>query len=454
MRKKYFGTLDFYKSVLFIAVPVMGQLFISTLVSILDSFMVARLGDIKMSGVNIANQVFFVVQVATSSLATAGGIFLSQYSGAKQKNGMQQAYRFKAILLLAVAILSMSVIYFFREPLLFAMVGANTNATEIVACSKSYLQIILLSFIPFSLSIAISTSLRETGSPRLPFVITLVAALVNALGNYALIYGNLGMPRLEVEGAAYATLIARFVEMVLFFVVARKKDFYVSLCNLWKIDFIIFKEIIKRSSWLLMSDLIWAFTETIINAVYNGLGGSEVVSGMSAGWTISDLFFLTQAGLGTAITVILGGLLGQNKTDEAREKAVWFKSLSLMVGAVVGIIEAGTGFILVPLIFGKLSPAAQGVAMSLLVMVALYMPAWNLTTAQYFILLAGGESKTMSRIETLINVFVFLLSAFLPSRFTTLGPVALYAVIKLASLIKPLMTHFELKKGEWVKNLT
>ena len=125
-----------------------------------------------------------------------------------------------------------------------------------------------------------------------------------------------------------------------------------------------------------------------------------------------------------------------------------------MVGAVVGIIEAGTGFILVPLIFGKLSPAAQGVAMSLLVMVALYMPAWNLTTAQYFILLAGGESKTMSRIETLINVFVFLPSAFLLSRFTTLGPVALYAVIKLASLIKPLMTHFELKKGEWVKNLT
>ena len=46
MRKKHFGTLDFYKSVLFIAVPVMGQLFISTLVSILDSFMVARHGDI------------------------------------------------------------------------------------------------------------------------------------------------------------------------------------------------------------------------------------------------------------------------------------------------------------------------------------------------------------------------------------------------------------------------
>lgn len=454
MRKKYFGTSDFYKSVLFIAVPVMGQLFISTLVSLIDGFMVARLGDIKMSGVNVANQIFFVVQVATSSLATAGGIFLSQYSGAKQKKGMQQAYRFKVLLLLLVSILSMLVIYFFKAPLLFAMVAKNTNAAEIVRCGADYINIILFSFIPFSLSLAISTSLRETGSPRSPFVVTLIAAIANMIGNYALIYGKLGAPRLEVIGAAYSTLAARIIEMTLFIIIAYKKDFYVPVLKLWHIDFHIFKEIIKRSSWLLASDVIWALTETIINAVYNGMGGPEVVSGMSAGWTISDLFFLTHAGLGTAITVIIGGLLGQDKLDEAREKADWFKSLSLLVGATVGIIEAASSFILVPLIFGKLSPNAQSIAMRLLIMVALYMPAWSLTNAQYFILLAGGDSRTMSRIETGINLFVFLPAVFLLSRFTAVGPVTLYALIKIASLIKPVLTHRALKKEEWVKNLT
>lgn len=92
--------------------------------------------------------------------------------------------------------------------------------------------------------------------------------------------------------------------------------------------------------------------------------------------------------------------------------------------------------------------------MRLLIMVALYMPAWSLTNAQYFILLAGGDSRTMSRIETGINLFVFLPAVFLLSRFTAVGPVTLYALIKIASLIKPVLTHRALKKEEWVKNLT
>lgn len=454
MRKKYFGDLQFYKSVLLIAVPAMGQLFVTTLVSLIDSFMVARLGDIKMSGVNISNQIFFIVYVVTSALAMAGGIFLAQYSGAKQKDGMQQAYRFKMLLALSVSLISMFVVVCFGQTLLFAMVRGNISANEIVPYGKEYLWILLWSFIPFGISVAISSSLRETGSQRLPLVITLIVAVVNAVGNYALIFGKLGMPRLEVAGAAYSTVFARIVEMLLFIAVARKKDFYVKFLDIWKVKLSVFKEIVKRSSWLLMSDLLWAFTETIINALYNGLGGSAVVSGMSAGWTISDLFFLTHAGLGTAITVIVGGLLGQNKLEEAREKARWFLSLGFIVGIGVGIIEIVSSFILVPLIFGELSPVAQKVALNLLIMVAFYMPVWSWQNAQYYILLAGGDSFSFSMIETTINIFVSLPIAFLMVHFTRVSPVALYGIIKISSLIKPVWAHFALKKETWIKNLT
>lgn len=454
MRKKYFGDMQFYKDVLFIAIPVMGQLFVTTLMSLIDGFMVARLGDIKMSGVNISNQIFFIVYVAISSLATAGGIFLAQYAGAKQKDGMQQAYRFKMLLALGVSLISMFIVLGFDETLLFAMVRGNASATEIVPYGQEYLWIILWSFIPFGISVAISSSLRETGSQRIPLIITLIAAAVNAVGNYGLIFGKLGMPRLEVAGAAYSTVFARVVEMLLFIAVARKKDFYVKFLHIWKVKLSVFKEVVKRSSWLLMSDLLWAFTETIINALYNGLGGSAVVSGMSAGWTISDLFFLTHAGLGTAITVIVGGLLGQNKLDEAREKARWFVSLGFIVGIGVGIIEIVSSFILVPLIFGELSPIAQQVALNLLIMVAFYMPIWSWQNAQNYILLAGGDSHSVSVIETTINVLVSLPIAFFMVHFTKISAVALYAVIKLSSLIKPVWAHFSLKKGTWIKNLT
>ena len=224
--------------------------------------------------------------------------------------------------------------------------------------------------------------------------------------------------------------------------------------HIFKVDLELAREIFKRSSWLLLADLSWAISETIINAMYNGMGGSEVVSGMSAGWTISDLFFLTHFGLGTAITVIIGGLLGQNKLDEAREKANLFIGLSIVVGFAVGLLEALSSLILVPLVFGQLSLTAQSVAIKLLIMVALYLPWWTLTNAQYYILLAGGDSRSMSIIDTGINVFISLPIAFLLARFSTVGPIILYAIIKIASLIKPILTHFALKKERWLKNLT
>ena len=184
------------------------------------------------------------------------------------------------------------------------------------------------------------------------------------------------------------------------------------------------------------------------------MGGSEVVSGMSAGWTICDLFFLTHIGLGTAITVVIGGLLGQNKLDEAREKSRWFIGLSLIVGIVVGGIEALSSLILVPSIFGQLSVAAQTVAMRLLLVVAAYLPIWSLTNAQYYVLLAGGDSFSMSMIDSSINAFISVPLAFLLARYTGVGPVLLYAIIKIASIIKPILTYFPLKKETWVKNLT
>jgi len=94
---KYFGPIGFYKRAFSLALPIMIQMFIQSLVSLIDNFMVAGLGDLKMSGVNVANQLIFVYMTGLNVLCSAGGIFMSQYNGTKDSNGMQQSYRFKYI---------------------------------------------------------------------------------------------------------------------------------------------------------------------------------------------------------------------------------------------------------------------------------------------------------------------------------------------------------------------
>lgn len=95
--RRYIGTASFYRRALSIALPVMAQLLIMNLVSLIDNFMVAGLGDIKMSGVNIAGQINFVFMIFVNSICIAGGIFMSQFKGAQDSEGMRQTFKFKII---------------------------------------------------------------------------------------------------------------------------------------------------------------------------------------------------------------------------------------------------------------------------------------------------------------------------------------------------------------------
>ena len=73
----YFGNRIYYRKALSIAVPVMLQQLIQSLVSLIDNFMVAGLGDVSMSGVNVTNQILFIFMIFLNTICMSGGIYLT-----------------------------------------------------------------------------------------------------------------------------------------------------------------------------------------------------------------------------------------------------------------------------------------------------------------------------------------------------------------------------------------
>ena len=73
-----------------------------------------------------------------------------------------------------------------------------------------------------------------------------------------------------------------------------------------KVDFVLYAKILRKSGIIFLSEMSWVITETVMTAVYNGRGGAEIVSGMAAGWTIANLFFLVFGGIHTSVGVIVG----------------------------------------------------------------------------------------------------------------------------------------------------
>jgi len=453
-KQSAFGSFEFYANALKIAVPVMAQLLIQNLVSLIDNFMVSGLGDVKMSGVNITGQIIFMFMVFSNTICMAGGIFMTQYSGAKDKNGMRQAFCFKLWASLFILIIYLISCFVFPRKILSYMVIGNNQAAAILDEGIKYMRI--MGFMGFFalVSAMIASSLRDIGEVRVPLVISIIATLVNTLFNWLLIYGNLFFPRMEVQGAAIATVIARAVEMLMFVVyIAKKKPpFVIRLVDMFRVNLRLFREIFKKAWMIMCSEMLWAVAETVTTALYNGRGGADVVSGMSASFAIANLFFVAFSGICTATAVIIGKDLGRGDLDLARKEKVW-----LLNGAkIFGLFFTLIGFaciLLVPVVFRNLSENSRGICSQMVFVMAVYMPLWVYINGQFSVSRAGGDTMMGMLVDGISNVFIVIPGIFLMAKCTSIGPVMMYAIIKSVEVPKIAIAHFWLKKEKWLVNL-
>jgi putative MATE family efflux protein len=449
-----FGPRSFYKEALAIVLPVMLQTVITSLISFVDNFMVAGLGDVKMSAVNVANQINFVYIVVVNASCMAGGIFLSQHRGAKDEEGMRQSLRFKLMAALAFAAIHSALCLLFPEAIIRLMLGGNSQGEAIVKEGARFLRLVTPSFLPIAVASAVSSSYRDVGKTKTPLVVSSVAAALCTLLNWVLIYGALGAPRLETAGAAVATDIARLVEAGAFIAIllASKPPFAFRVLALFRIDALLFRKILSRSAMMLFSETAWVLSETVITAIYNGRGGAETVAGMAAGWTIANLFFTVFWAVINATSVIVGSTLGSGQLEEARTKGRWILYGSFIFGLAVGAVAAASTF-LVPLVFGNLSPEARVVTKGLVLVISAYIPIWTLLNAQFALSRAGGDTAMGVWVDVGVTYAIFLPLAFALAAWTPLGPVALFAIAKLTDLGKASVAFWWLAKEKWVKNL-
>ena len=452
-----FGPWSFYREALAIALPVMMQQFIMSMVSLVDNFMVAGLGDVSMAAVNVTNHFFFVYLVILTVICQAGGIYIAQYRGAGDSEGMKNAYRFKVIFTAAAAALAFVACRTFAGPMIALLTTSNAAQEEIAAIGSQYFRLISWTFLPVAISYSIGTSFREIARPKVPLIISSLATVVTTFGNWILIYGNLGAPRLEVAGAAISTIIARVFEVsvFLFYAAWKKAPFFVGFTRRFlNIHKRLIREIFFKSGMIFASELSWVASETVMVAMYNRRGGAEVVAGMAAGWTIANIFFLIFGGIWTASGILVGGALGAGKLEEARRRAEWLKSGAVAAGLIILLPGAAMSSLLIPVVFFNLSAAARANSIGLVLVILAYLPLWGLLNVQFAISRAGGDTAMGMYTDLSVNTTLFIPGAFILSYATAIAPVPMFAILKLTDIIKYFMCRYFLRKERWVKNLT
>ncbi len=453
-RRKYIGDRNFYKSYIALALPMILQNAVTNLVSFLDNIMVGQLGTEQMSGVAIVNQLIFVYNLAIFGAVSAASIFGAQYFGKGNHKGHMYSFRFKLYAALTVTTLTI---------LLFVTKGENLISLYLTDTSGSgatgaalqygleYLIIMIAGLIPFAVNQAYATNIKETGQTLLPMIASFVAVGSNAILDYLLIFGIGPFPELGVQGAALATVIARYIEALMIIIWAhrhREKNRYLKGAYTgFGIPADELKAIIIKGLPLMMNEVLWAAGMTAVIQCYS-IRGLEVVAGLNIATTITNLFNIIYLQLGACISIVVGQYLGAGKLEEAKDadnKMIVFSVFCCVIVAVC-MLFIGRFF---PQIYNT-SEEIRALATKFIAVSAIIMPFCSFSHASYFTLRSGGKTMVTFLFDSVFTWIIIVPIAFLLAHFTGLGIVSVYFLVQATELIKVVIGYFMIRSNVWL----
>lgn len=452
---------EFVKYTMMIALPIMLQNGITNFVNMLDNIMVGRVGTDPMTGVSIVNSLLFVWNLCVFGGLSGIGIFTAQYCGKEDHEGIRYTFRLQmimSILLVAGGIAVFMTHGRFLIGLYLHADGGGGSVEATMQAAWSYLTVMCLGFLPFAVTQAYGTTIRSHGETVAPMIATFIAVGMNLIGNYILIYGKFGAPRLGVVGAALATVLSRFVEMA--YIVgwahthAEQLPFIAGAFRSIYVPSELTLSCIQKGTPLLINEALWSGGQAMLTQCYS-VRGLSVVSALNIAQTIGNVFNVAFIAMGSATAIIIGqrlGELGESHSRELKEEA-W----KLTLFSVFLCIASAILMILISGVFPKIyntTDEIRSLATGLICLMAAIMPIHAFNNASYFILRSGGKTLITFLFDSCFCWLASIPAAFFLAHFTRLPILPMYAVVMSTELIKVFIGVTLVNKGIWIKDIT
>ena len=447
--KKLFRDKGFFLTILTLVIPITLQNLISSSLNMVDNLMIGKLGENAIAAVGLVNQYFFIFMLCLSGINAGAGIFMSQFWGRKDTLNIRRMLGLDLILSIIASVIFSFTAFIFPE----GIMKIFTKDTTVIGLGSQYLRIIGITFIFTGITQGYSTALRCTGIAKPPMFASLIGVLVNGFLNWILIFGHFGFKPMGVVGAAIATSIARFIEMLFVLVysygfndiISAKLKEMISFSN----DFV--KVYFKTSLSVIINEIVWGLGMTAYSVIYAKIGISAVAS-MQIATTINNMFMVLCIGLATAASIIIGNKIGADEEDLAIEYATKLGILAPLVGLVTGIALWITSPIIVRAF--NISEETLNITVTVLKIMAVFAPLRFFNVLMIVGVFRGGGDTMYSMLVQLGTVWCFAIPAgFIAAAYFKLPLNKVYFIICLEEVIKIGFEAKRLRSKKWIRNV-
>lgn len=441
---------NFYKTALFIALPIAAQQIINIGVNLMDTIMLGSFGEIQLSASSLANQFYFIFHILCLGIGGGAAVMTAQYWGAKDKDSISRTLALMQRISVAIAIVFSILTLLFPNQIM----ALYTKDAAIIENGAKYLKIIAFVYLFHGLSLTTTIVLRTVGVVRLAFYTSCFAFFINVFFNWVFIFGKLGAPRLEIAGAAIGTLLARLFEFgitfgYLFFFdrkIQYKLGYFVQ-----KINTSILKEYLHIGVPVIISDAFLTFGNSALAMIMGRMGSQMVAANAITTVTvqISTVFIM---GISNASGVITGNTIGKGEYEKAHAQGVTFLVLSAIIGVLAGLIITLISPVIIN--FYNITPETKEIAEQLMLAVAFIVVFQSIQSVMTKgVLRGGGDTKFLMIADVLFLWVASIPLGYLAGLVWNWPPYAVYFCLRIDFVIKSFWCINRLNGQKWVRNV-
>lgn len=440
---------EFYGKLSSIAFPIIVQHFMLASVAVADALMLGNVEQNQMAAVSLATQIQFIQNMIIAAVVSGASVLCAQYYGKNDKKTVNDVFCIGLRLCGLASIVTFIGCMFFPRFLMTIF----TNEEVLIEIGISYLRIAGWSYLLTGISQCYLTLMKVCDHAAMAAKISSLAVIINIVLNAVFIFGLFGLPQMEVKGAAYATLVARVIELICCITISFGKDYIrPDITRLFYRNKLLFSDFARCSLPLLGACLLWGVGFTSYTAFMGHLG-VDAAAANSVCAVVRDLVVCACDGIANGGGILVGMELGKGDLEKGRK----YGDKLVIISFIVGFISTAIMILLAPVVldFVKLTDGARHLLYGMMIVMSVYMIGRTANTVIINGIFAAGGDTMFDMYSLVVTMWCLAVPlAALGTFVFAWSPVVVYACTCLDEVGKIPWVMLHYKKYKWVKDLT
>lgn len=427
-------------------IPLIIEQILSVTVGMADTIMVAKKGEVAVSGVSLVDTINILLIGLFSALATGGAVVCAQFIGHKEKDKASEAANQLLLTVSIIAVLFTGFALFMNQGILNLIY--HKVEPDVMSNARIYFYITAASYPFIAIYNAGAALFRAMGNSKISMLVSVAMNVINVFGNAILMFG-LGM---GVEGAALATLLSRIVGAVYITLKLRNPDYDIHLTRkvTFQLNIPMIQRILRIGVPNGLENSIFQFGKIIVSGMIAGLGTSAITANSVAN-TVSSLEVIPGSAMSLAMLTIVGQCVGANSPEQAK-KYTW-KLLKIAYISLAGLNILVILFIDPICSIYQLNPGTAELAKQLMLYhsiccMIIWPSAFTLPNA-----LRAANDVKYTMYVSIASMWIWRIGfSYFLAITLSLGVIGIWVAMTIDWAFRASLFLFRFKRGGWIKH--